>query len=122
MQICFRCDNTTNTLLDNHAYVYGISKNQLINSIVQEYLGQNPNHSKAPSIVKDRQKLVAELRQTNEILTQILTETNDFYFRFHDEHTSQESSESLRLFRTELIGCLTDISVRLDKIRKDMIP
>lgn len=122
MQICFRCDDTTNALLMKHAHTYGISKNQLINSIVQEYLGQNSSLSRTHSTAKTEKELLLELRQANEILAQLLAETNDFYFTFHYKHTPQESDDFFCLFRTELIGHLADISDRLDRIRKDLIP
>ena len=111
MQICFRCDEAANALLEKYAHAYGISKNQMLNSIVQEYLGQNP-----------RKELFLELRQANEILARLLAETNGFYFASHYEHAPQESKDSFRLFRTELIGHLANISDRLDRIRKDLIP
>ena len=119
MQICFRCDEAANALLEKYAHAYGISKNQMLNSIVQEYLGQNPSLSETPSTDKTRKELFLELRQANEIL---LAETNGFYFASHYEHAPQESKDSFRLFRTELIGHLANISDRLDRIRKDLIP
>lgn len=122
MQICFRCDKATNTLLEKYSHAYGISKNQFINAIVQEALGQNPPHSKVLSACKTEKEILAQLRQANELLSRLLAETNDFYFHFYQKHTSQESNESFRLFRTKLIGYLADISDRLDRIQKDMIP
>ena len=121
MQICFRCDDTTNALLEKHAHAYGISKNQFINSIVQEYLGQNPSRSKALSTANTGKEILAELRQANEILARLLAEMNDLYFSFYCKHAPQEFNESFRLFRTELIGYLMDISDRLDRIRNDMV-
>ncbi len=121
MQICFRCDDTTNTLLMKHAHTYGISKNQLLNTIVQEYLGQNSNLSRTHSTAKTEKELLSELRQANEILAQLLVTTNDFYFASHYKHASQESKDSFRPFRTELIGHLANISDHLDRIRKDLI-
>ena len=122
MQICFRCDDVTNTLLEKYAHAYGISKNQLLNTIVQEYLVQNPSLSRTHSTAKTGKELLLELRQANEILAQLLAATNDFYFASHYEHAPQESKDSFRLFRTELIGHLADISDRLDRTRKDLIP
>lgn len=122
MQICFRCNDVTNALLEKYAHAYGISKNQLLNNIVQEYLGQNMNPPKASPTTKTEKEILLELRQANEILARILAATNDFYFASHYEHTPQESNDSFRLFRTELIGHLADISDRLDRIRKDLIP
>ena len=122
MQICFRCDKSPNTLLEKYSHAYGISKNQFINAIVQDALGQNPPHSKALSASKTEKEILTQLRQANELLSRLLAETNDFYLHFYQKHTSQESNESFRLFRTELIGYLADISDRLDRIRKDMIP
>lgn len=121
MQICFRCDETTNALLQKYAHAYGISKNQLINSMVQDSLGQNPDHFKPFSTSKTEKEILIQLRQANEILSWFLAETNDFYLNFYQKHTSQESDESFRLFRTKLIGYLADISDRLDRIRKDMV-
>ena len=121
MQICIRCDDFINALLEKHAHAYGISKNQFINSIVQEYLGQNPSRSKALSTANAGKEILTELRQTNEILARLLAETNDFYFSSCCKHVSQEFNETFRLFRTELIEHLTDISDRLDRIRKDMV-
>ena len=122
MQICFRCDEAANALLEKYAHAYGISKNQMLNSIVQEYLGQNPSLSETPSTDKTRKELFLELRQANEILARLLAETNGFYFASHYEHAPQESKDSFRLFRTELSGHLANISDRLDRIRKDLIP
>ena len=122
MQICFRCNDVTNALLEKYAHAYGISKNQLLNNIVQEYLVQNPSLSKTHSTAKTEKELLLKLRQANEILAQLLAETNDFYFTSHYEHAPQESKDSFRLFRTELIGHLANISDRLDRIRKDLIP
>lgn len=122
MQICFRCDEATNALLEKFAHAYGISKNQLLNTIVQEYLGQNSSLSRTHSTAKTGKELLLELRQANEILARLLAETNGFYFASHYEHAPQESKDSFRLFRTELIGHLADISDRLDRIRKDLIP
>ncbi|RKJ04550.1 hypothetical protein D7X87_11080 [bacterium D16-54] len=122
MQICFRCDDVTNALLEKYAHAYGISKNQLLNSIVQEYLGQNPSLSRTRSTAKTEKELLLELRQANEILARLLAAANDFYFASYYEHAPQESNDSFRLFRTELIGRLADISDRLDRIRKNLIP
>ncbi len=122
MQICFRCDDATNALLEKYAHAYGISKNQFINSLVQEYLGQNPNRSKAPSTAKEGKEIIAELHQANRILARLLAETNGFYFNSLCKHAPQKFNESFQLFRTELIGHLTDISDRLDRIRKDIVP
>lgn len=121
MQICFRCDDVTNALLEKYAHAYGISKNQLLNNIVQEYLEQNPSLSRTHSTAKTEKELLSELRQANEILAQLLAATNDFYFASHYKHAPQESKDSFRLFHTELIGHLADISDRLDRIRKDLI-
>lgn len=121
MQICFRCDDSVNVLLERYAHAGGISKNKLMNHIIQEYLGQISEYSKAPSTIKAEKEILMELRQANKILSDLLIDTNDFYLSFHNGHTPQESGESLRLFRTELIRHLTDISNRLDRIRKDIV-
>lgn len=122
MQICFRCDEATNALLEKYAHAYGISKNRLMNIMIQECLGQNTNHPKASPAAKTEKELLSELRQANEILARLLAETNDFYFSFHCKYTLREFHDSFQLFRTELVGHLADISDRLDRIRKDLIP
>ena len=122
MQICFRCDDSINALLEKRAHAYGISKSQLMNSIVQEYPGQNPSHSKASCTAKAGKEIPAELRRINEILTRFPVETNDLYFSSRCKHTHREFNESFRFFRTELIEHPADISDRLDRIRKDMVP
>ena len=119
MQICFRCDEATNALLDKISHANGISKNRLMNNIVQDYLGQKPNFQKTSHPDSTEKETLAELRLANEILARILAQTNEFYFSFYNRHTSPESNESFQNFRTELIKYLTDISTKLDGIRKD---
>ncbi len=117
MQICFRFDDSTNALLERCAHADGISKNQLMNDIIQDYLGQTPNRPKVPSAAAGKE-ILAELRQTN----RILADTNDFCFHCRHQQESQEFNESFQTFRAELIGYLAKISDRLDGIRKDMVP
>ncbi len=121
MQICFRCDDSTNALLERCAHAGGISKNQLMNNIIQDYLGQTPNRSKVPSAAAGKE-ILTELRQTHRILAQLLADTNDFCFHCRHQQESQEFNESFQTFRAELIEYLAKISDRLDGIRKDMVP
>ena len=39
MQICYRCEEKTNELLEKMAKKNGVSKNHLIDEIIKEYLG-----------------------------------------------------------------------------------
>ena len=42
MQICYRCEEKTNGLLEKITKKNGISKNHLIDEIIKDYLYQNP--------------------------------------------------------------------------------
>lgn len=119
MQICFRCDESTNALLDKISHTNGISKNRLMNDIVQDYLRRNPEPRKAPQPDASEKETLAELRLANEILARILARTNEFYFHFYNRHTPPEAGEPFRDFRTELIKHLADISKKLDGIGKE---
>lgn len=119
MQICFRCDETTNTLLDKISHANGISKNRLINNIIQDYLERNPKPQKAPQSDTLEKGILTELRLANETLALILAQTNECYFRFYNRHTPPKAGEPFQDFRRELIKRLDDISKKLDGIRKE---
>ncbi len=120
MQICFRCDETTNTRLEKQAQADGISKNRLINNIVNHYLNQKTEPPSTFLTPEKRNQILPELRLANENLARILVETNDFYFSSHHKHAMPEFKESFQLFRSDLILYLTDISKKLDVIRKNI--
>lgn len=120
MQICFRCDETTNSLLENQAKADGISKNRLINNIVNHYLNQKTDPPSTFRSPEKRNQILPELRLANENLALILAETNDFYFSSCYKHTAPEFKESFQLFRSDLIPHLADISKKLDVIRKNI--
>lgn len=120
MQICFRCDETTNTLLEKQAKADGISKNRLINNIVNHYLNQKTEPPSTFHPPEKRNQILPELRLANEKLARILAETNDFYFSSCYKHTTPEFMESFQLFRSDLILHLADLSKKLDVIRKNI--
>lgn len=72
MQICYRCDKETDRLLAMDAREKGISKNRLIDGIIQDYLRGDSQTITALSTAQAERELLSHIRSADERLAQIL--------------------------------------------------
>lgn len=71
MQICYRCDKETDRLLAMDAQEKGISKNRLIDGIIQDYLRGDSQTITAHSTAQAERELLSHIRSADERLAQI---------------------------------------------------
>lgn len=138
MQICYRCSKETNRFLAMDAHEKGISKNRLIDGIVQDYLRGDHGDITALSATQTERELLSHIRSADERLAQILDgidhilsctalQDNVPYDRSGDRSDSRVDRQAdgqmwapdpPALFRRQLIGALLDIAKDLEGLHK----
>lgn len=142
MQICYRCDKETDRLLAMDAQEKGISKNRLIDGIIQDYLCGDSQTITAFSTAQAERELLSLIRSADERLAQILegidrsqtcaASQNDL--QGSPQTSPQDDRSDSRpdgqaddhldpsvlsvIFRRQLIETLLDIAKDLEGIRK----
>ena len=119
MQICYRCEEKTNELLEKMAKKNGVSKNHLMDEIVKNYLNNSWISFHEPSSRHFDKQVLSGIQYANELLAQLLDELNRFQDYAENEATANTLIESLQLFRLEAIEYLLNISKILEAIRKN---
>ena len=79
MQICYRCEEKTNELLEKMAKKNGVSKNHLIDEIIKEYLGYGIKNNQSFHPSHTESKLLPAIQYANELLAQLLEELNNIF-------------------------------------------
>ena len=79
MQICYRCEEKTNELLEKMAKKNGVSKNHLIDEIIKEYLGYGIKNNQSFHLSHTESKLLPAIQYANELLAQLLEELNNIF-------------------------------------------
>lgn len=142
MQICYRCDKETDRLLAMDAREKGISKNRLIDGIIQDYLRGDSQTITALSTAQAERELLSHIRSADERLAQILEriDRSQAYAASQDDpqgipQTAPQDDRSdnrpdgqtddhlgppvpFAIFRRQLIETLLDIAKDLEGIRK----
>ena len=121
MQICYRCEEKTNGLLEKIAKKNGISKNHLIDEIIKDYLYQNPYRLPDFHNVHTEKTILSGIQYTNEQLAQILEELNNLqsYLKSKDACTLVNSFEFFRIYAIQI---LLTIAKNLETINKSFQP
>lgn len=142
MQICYRCSKETDRLLAMDAQEKGISKNRLIDGIIQDYLRRDSQTITALSTAQAERELLSHIRSADERLAQIWEgiDRSQAYAASQDDpqgipqtapqddrsdsRTDGQSDDHLgppvpfAIFRRQLIETLLDIAKDLEGIRK----
>lgn len=119
MQICYRCEEKTNELLEKMAKKNEVSKNHLIDEIIKNYLNNSWISFYEPSSNRLEKEVLSGIQYANELLVQLLDELNRFQDYTENETATNILNESLKLFRLEAIEYLLNISKILEAIRKN---
>lgn len=138
MQICYRCDKETDRLLAMDAQEKGISKNRLIDGIIQDYLRGDSQTITALSTAQAERELLSHIRSADERLAQIwegIDRSQAYAASQADLQTAPQGDRSdsrpdgqtddhlgppvpFAIFRRQLIETLLDIAKDLEGIRK----
>lgn len=118
MQICYRCKEKTNAFLEKTAKKKGVSKNRLIDEIVNDYLKYGYYHTDSFYPDHKEKEILAEIQLANELLTQIVDELNSLQTYMGTQISAKSPDESFPTFRLHTIQLLLKVSKTLEAIRK----
>lgn len=121
MQICYRCEEKTNEFLEKTAKKKGVSKNRLIDEIVNDYLKYGYYHTDSFHPGHKEKEILSEIQLANELLTQIVDELNDLQAYMDTQIFAKSPDESFPIFRLHTIQLLLGVSKILEAIRKNII-
>lgn len=122
MQICYRCNEKTNEFLEKIATKKGISKNHLIDKIVNDYLKYGYYHTDSFYPDHKEKEILTGIQLANELLAQIVDELNSIQIYMDTEIPAANSDESFPIFRLHTIQLLLEVSKILEAIRKKYHP
>lgn len=122
MQICYRCNEKTNKFLEKIATKKGISKNRLIDEIVNDYLKYGYYHTDSFHPGHKEKEILTGIQLANELLAQIVDELNSIQIYMDTEIPAANSDESFPIFRLHTIQLLLEVSKNLEAIRKKYHP
>lgn len=121
MQICYRCEEKTNEFLEKTAKKKGVSKNRLIDEIVNDYLKYGYYHTDSFHLGHKEKEILAEIQLANELLAKIVDELNSLQVYMDTKIPAANSDESFPVFRLHTIQLLLEVSKTLEAIRKNII-
>lgn len=122
MQICYRCEEKTNEFLEKIARKKGVSKNRLIDKIVNDYLKYGYYHTDSFHPDHKKKEILTEIQLANKLLTQIVDELNTLQVYMGTPISAKNPDESFPTFRLHTIQLLLEISKILEAIRKKYHP
>lgn len=118
MQICYRCEKKTNEFLEKIAKKKGVSKNHLIDEIVNDYLKYGYYHTDSFHPDHKEKEILAEIQLANELLAQIVDELNSLQVYMDTQIFAKSPDKSFPTFRLHTIQLLLEVSKILEAIRK----
>lgn len=119
MQICYRCEEKTNEFLEQTAKKKGVSKNRLIDEIVNNYLKYGYYNTDSFHPGHKEKEILTGIQFANELLAQIIDELNNLQVYMDTEIPAANSDESFPVFRLHTIQLLLEVSKILEIIRKN---
>ncbi len=122
MQICYRCEEKTNEFLEKIAKKKGVSKNRLIDEIINDYLKYGYYHTDSFHPDHKEKEILAEIQLANELLAQIVNELNSLQTYMDTQISAKTPDESFPTFRLYTIQLLLEVSKILETIRKKYHP
>ncbi len=120
MQICYRCEEKTNEFLEKTAKKKGVSKNRLIDEIVNNYLKYGYYHTDNFHPGHKEKEILTGIQLANELLAQIVDELNSLQVYMDTEIPAANSNESSPIFRLHTIQLLLEVSKNLEAIQKNI--
>lgn len=122
MQICYRCEEKTNEFLEKTAKKKGVSKNRLIDEIVNNYLKYGYYHTDSFHPDHKEKEILTGIQLANKLLIQIVDELNNLQVYMDAQISEKNPDKSFPTFRLHTIQLLLEVSKILEIIRKKYHP